>query len=177
MVSPLFELQPIKCSTLLQSWTNRSQACPSSLWLSHFQTTSNHDGDEPSPQKPTVVQLRPHINSIFSIIKLPIWPKTNPMGTPRKIHPQQLLGSWCLQWNSLSPINILWKVWMTDGSFSCVVKTQKRWSNNIYKTELTKIRYKNQVMCKYRVDPQRVGLTLIVELTWSNLGLKGVLNK
>ena len=42
----------------------------------------------------------------------------------------------------------------------------------IYKTELTKIRYKNQVLCKYRVDPQRVGLTLIAELTWSNLGLK-----
>ena len=64
-----------------------------------------------------------------------------------------------------------------DGSFLCVVKTQKHWSNKIYKTELTKIRYKNQVMCKYRVDPQRAGLTLIVELTWSNLGLKGVLNK
>ena len=64
-----------------------------------------------------------------------------------------------------------------DGSFSCVVKTQKRWSNKIYKIELTKIRYKNQVMCKYRVDPQRAGLTLIAELTWSNLGLKGVFNK
>ena len=37
--------------------------------------------------------------------------------------------------------------------------------------------YKNQVMCKYRVDPQRAGLTSIAELTWSNLGLKGVLNK
>ena len=43
------------------------------------------------------------------------------------------------------------------------------------KTELTKIRYKNQVLCKYRVDPQRVGLTLIIEMTWSNVGLKGVL--
>ena len=32
-------------------------------------------------------------------------------------------------------------------------------------------------MCKYRVDPHRGGLTLIVELTWSNLGLKGVSNK
>ena len=32
-------------------------------------------------------------------------------------------------------------------------------------------------MCKYRVDPQRAGLTLIAELTWSNLGLKEVLNK
>ena len=32
-------------------------------------------------------------------------------------------------------------------------------------------------MCQYRVDPQRVGLTLIVELTWSKLGLKRVLNK
>ena len=38
-------------------------------------------------------------------------------------------------------------------------------------------RYNNQVLGKYRVDPQRAGLTLIVELTWSNLGLKGVLNK
>ena len=46
-----------------------------------------------------------------------------------------------------------------------------------YKTELTKIIYKNQVLCKYRVDPQRAGLTLIAELTWSNLGLKGVLKK
>ena len=45
------------------------------------------------------------------------------------------------------------------------------------KTELTKIRYKNQVLCKYRVEPHRAGLTLIAELTWSNLGLKGVLNK
>ena len=62
-------------------------------------------------------------------------------------------------------------------SFSCVVKTQRRCSKKIYKTELTKIRYKNQVLCKYRVDPQRAGLTLIAELTWSNLGLKGVLNK
>ena len=45
------------------------------------------------------------------------------------------------------------------------------------KPELTKTRYDNQVLGKYRVDPQRAGLTLITELTWSNLGLKGVLNK
>ena len=64
-----------------------------------------------------------------------------------------------------------------DVSFSCVVKSQRHWSKKIYKTELTKIRYNNQVLCKYRVDPHRAGLTLIVELTWSNLGLKGVLNK
>ena len=64
-----------------------------------------------------------------------------------------------------------------DVSFSCVVKTQRRWSNKIYKTELTKTRYNNQVLGKYRVDPQRAGLTLIAELTWSNLGLKGVINK
>ena len=64
-----------------------------------------------------------------------------------------------------------------DVSFLCVVKTQIRWSNKIYKTELTKTRYNNQVLGKYRVDPQRAGLTLIAELTWSNLGLKGVLNK
>ena len=31
---------------------------------------------------------------------------------------------------------------VVDVSFSCVVKTQKCWSNKIYKTELTKIRYK-----------------------------------
>ena len=65
----------------------------------------------------------------------------------------------------------------SDVSFSCVVKTQRRWSNKIYITELTKTRYNNQVLGKYRVDPQRAGLTLIAELTWSNLGLKGVLNK
>ena len=66
---------------------------------------------------------------------------------------------------------------VADVSFSCVVKTQRRWSNKIYKTELTKTRYNNQVLGKYRVDPQRAGLTLIAEFTWSNLGLKGVLNK
>ena len=66
---------------------------------------------------------------------------------------------------------------LTDVLFSCVVKTQRRWSNKIYKTELTKTRYNNQVLGKYRVDPRRAGLTLIAELTWSNLGLKGVLNK
>ena len=59
-----------------------------------------------------------------------------------------------------------------DVSFLCVVKTQIRWSNKIYKTELT-----NQVLGKYRIDPQRAGLTLITELTWSNLGFKGVLKK
>ena len=64
-----------------------------------------------------------------------------------------------------------------DVSFLCVVNTQRRWSNKIYKTELTQTRYNNQVLGKYRVDPQRAGLTLIAELTWSNLGLKGVLNK
>ena len=32
-------------------------------------------------------------------------------------------------------------------------------------------------MCKYQVDPQRAGLTLIIELTWSNLGLKEDLKK
>ena len=66
---------------------------------------------------------------------------------------------------------------LPDVSFLCVVKTQRRWSKKIYKTELTKTRYNNQVLGKYRVDPQRAGLTLIAELTWSNLGLKGVLNK
>ena len=64
-----------------------------------------------------------------------------------------------------------------DVSISCVVKTQRRWSNKTYKTELTKTRYNNQVLGKYQVDPQRAGLTLIAELTWSNLSLKGVLNK
>ena len=64
-----------------------------------------------------------------------------------------------------------------DVSFSCVVKTQRRWSNKIYKTELTKTRYNNRVLGKYQVDQHRAGLTLIAELTSSNLGLKGVLNK
>ena len=64
-----------------------------------------------------------------------------------------------------------------DVSFSCVVKTQRRWSNKINKIKLTKTRYNNQVLGKYRVDPQRAGLTLIAELAWLNLGLKGVLNK
>ena len=64
-----------------------------------------------------------------------------------------------------------------DVSFSCVVKTQRRWSKKIYKTELTKTRYNNQILGNYRVDPQRVGLTLTAQLTSSNLGLKGVLNK
>ena len=52
-----------------------------------------------------------------------------------------------------------------DVSFSCVIKTQRRWSNKIYKTKLTKIRYNNQVLCKYWVDPKRPGLTSIAELT------------
>ena len=64
-----------------------------------------------------------------------------------------------------------------DVSFLCVVKTQRRLSNKIYKTELTNTRDNNQVLRNYRVDPQRAGLTLIAELTWSNLGLKEVLNK
>ena len=64
-----------------------------------------------------------------------------------------------------------------DDAFSCVVKSQKCRSNKISKTELKKTRYNNQVLGKYRVDPHRAGLTLIAELTWSNLGLKGVLNK
>ena len=59
--------------------------------------------------------------------------------------------------------------------FCAVVKTHKRRSNKIYKSELTKIKIENQV--KYRVDPQRTRLTFIVELTWSNLGLKEVLMK
>ena len=63
---------------------------------------------------------------------------------------------------------------MGNEAFCAVVKTHKRWSNKIYKTELTKIKMKNQIMCKYRVDLQRARLTLIAELTWSNLGLKEV---
>ena len=58
--------------------------------------------------------------------------------------------------------------------FSAVVRTHKRRSNKIYKTKLTNIRIENQVMCKYQVDPQRAGLTVIAELTWSNLGFKEV---
>ena len=66
---------------------------------------------------------------------------------------------------------------VTSGTFSCIVKTQKQWSIQIYKTELTKIRYRNQVLSKYRVNPQRAELTLIPELTWLNIGLKGILRK
>ena len=51
---------------------------------------------------------------------------------------------------------------------------KKNYKNKNYKTELTKTRYNNQVLGKYRVDPQRAWLTLNAELTWSNLGLKGV---
>ena len=69
---------------------------------------------------------------------------------------------------------IVWSRWIIDVSFSCVVETQRRWSKKIYITELTKTRYNNQVFGKYRVDPQRAGLTLRAELTWSNLGLKEV---
>ena len=61
--------------------------------------------------------------------------------------------------------------------FSAVVKINKRRSNKISKTELTQTKIENQVMCKYRVDPQWARLTLIAELTWSNLGLKEVLKK
>ena len=77
----------------------------------------------------------------------------------------------------VSRVRVAFAQHVSDVSFSCVVKTQRRWSNKIYKTELTKTRYNNQVLGKYRVDPQRAGLTLIAELTWSNLGLKRVLNK
>ena len=76
-----------------------------------------------------------------------------------------------------APAKCMCALWHSDVSFLCVVKTQRRWSNKIYKTELTKTRYNNQVLGKYRVDPRRAGLTLIAELTWSNLGLKGVLNQ
>ena len=66
----------------------------------------------------------------------------------------------------------MWRItWAHDVSFSCVVITQRRWSKKTYKTELTKTRYNNQILGKYRVDPQRAGLT------WSNLGLKGVLKR
>ena len=84
------------------------------------------------------------------------------------------MGKW-LQHDICEPYLSYLSSLLSDVSFSCVVKTQRRWSNKIYKTELTKTRYNNQVLGKYRVDPQRAGLTLITKLTWSNLGLKGVL--
>ena len=65
---------------------------------------------------------------------------------------------------------------MSDEAFYAVVKTHKRRSKKIYKSELTKIKIENQVKCKYGVDPQRTRLTFIAEFTWSNLGLKEVLN-
>ena len=64
-----------------------------------------------------------------------------------------------------------------DEAFCAVVKTHKRRSNKIYKTEITNIKIENQVICKYRVDPQRIGLTLIAELSGSNLGLNDVSKK
>ena len=66
--------------------------------------------------------------------------------------------------------------WLTK-YFSAVIKKHKRRSNKIYKTKLTQTKIENKVMCKYWVDPQRARLTLIAELTWSNLGLKEVLKK
>ena len=63
---------------------------------------------------------------------------------------------------------------LPDEAICAVVKTHKRRSKKIYKIELTNINIENHVMCKYWVDPQRAGLTLIAELTLSNLGLKGV---
>ena len=50
-------------------------------------------------------------------------------------------------------------------------------SNKIYNTKLTMTKISNQLKCKYCVNPQRTRLTFIVELTWSNLGLKEVLKK
>ena len=58
-----------------------------------------------------------------------------------------------------------------------VVKTPKRRSNKIYNSELSMTKIYNQVKCKCRVDPQRTQLTIIAELTWSNLGLIRVLKK
>ena len=48
-----------------------------------------------------------------------------------------------------------------DMSFLCVVKTQRRWSNKIYKIELTKTRYNNQVLGS---TESRVDFKSIVEL-------------
>ena len=61
--------------------------------------------------------------------------------------------------------------------FRASLNTKTMVKKKIYKTELTNTRYNNQVLGKYRVDPQRAGLTLIAELTWSNIGLKRVLNE
>ena len=68
------------------------------------------------------------------------------------------------------------KEWRVTAHFRASLNTKTMVKQN-YKTELTKTRYNNQVLGKYRVDPHRAGLTLIAKLTWSNLGLKGVLNK
>ena len=57
------------------------------------------------------------------------------------------------------------------------LKTQKRRSNKIYNSELTVAKIENQVYCKDRVDSWRTRLTLIEELTWSNLGLIRVVKK
>ena len=61
--------------------------------------------------------------------------------------------------------------------FRASLKHKDDGQTKFLKTELTKTRYKNQVLGKYRFDPQREGLTLIPDLTWSKLGLKGVIKK
>ena len=63
----------------------------------------------------------------------------------------------------------------TDASLSCVVNHKDDGQKKFIKPNPQ--RYDNQVWCKYRVDPERAGLTLIAKFTRLNLGLKGVLNK
>ena len=70
-----------------------------------------------------------------------------------------------------------WEHWALTSHFRASLNHKDDGQKKFIKAELTKIRYNNQVLCKYWVDPQRAGFTLIAELTWSNLGLKGVLNK
>ena len=65
---------------------------------------------------------------------------------------------------------------LTD-HFRASLKHKKRRSNKIYKNRTHKDKIQNRVMCKYCVDPHRARLTLITELTWSNLAIKRVLNK
>ena len=43
--------------------------------------------------------------------------------------------------------------------FRASLKHKNVGQKKFIKTELKKIRYKNQVLCKYRADPQRAGLT------------------
>ena len=89
-------------------------------------------------------------------------------------HPQYPLPSTIAL---LSPISLFSANTPLTCHFRASLKHKDDGQTKFIKPNFTKTRYNNQVLGKYRVDPQRAGLTLIAELACSNLGLKGVLNK